>query len=929
MTKEGRSPGSLLEIFYAVIGGDSGMASVAMRLAGVGVPVFPMLEIGGQLTGVPIPGRQDEYFTLHDATEDPEKIERMFSIPRVGVAAHWKACDLVVVDVDRHNADKDGFATFEELVGHDAREDGTVVVTRRGVHLLRAIPPDGEFMWRSGVAAGIDLLGFTLVAAPPGWKRSYDWSVPLPGSLAGSIPELWPVLADLARVAPQQPRTPYVPTVRVPSDGGRYSFDDINHRATRDNYAAMFGVDIPSRGNFPCPLDGHSHGGSAGGRSGQKEASVYEDEGILFFKCFGQHAGLGRMPFLHTANAVRGRDPKDTNAMQVRAEEWGAVLGAVRSVPAAPLVTQPERSSYGGSYDPPPPPPRTPDPSPSPPRPTEPTDEARGRPRPEPEERETEHGGGPPDEDKAEAPAGDAAAGSAEAGKAAVHVQELLDGAESWRVDPDDADENEPPWPELDASFWGRHAVYDDIRAEAIAAKVPPGAALGAVLAVRSGQMPPELRLAPYIEAWTPAEQHRLGASRGESLALFVTLVANPRVGKGLVTKFALDRMPRFPVMEEFPVSRTPSSGEGLLAVFLRGAAMPGGGMGTPPSNAIVVFEEAGLMQQISDRKGSTLKEWLKAVYSNSALRTDAGNAQYSRTVEWDAYSLGVIVNATIPKSRFLLDVSTGFGSRFLAFPVADRALSQMSFQDWRAAMRDYVEKATTRRRTGPLRLPEGLVLNPSDGVKEQIHNMHVVRYNGGGVPGISGDPLVRHKVAGLLGSLKAQWDGTPWLGASESDWNDASEVVGYCESVLRAVEKASSIHQFDETRETGLRLGQEDIARRLAREEIVRQLQRAAATMTRKAQAKAPVGITRSELARAPNSRDATSLRSVYGQRWVSRALRLAQDAQWLVPSGAGKRWVPGPVSPPPRGKPGRRPAGAAGGVQTALPLQPETVSG
>ncbi|WP_143735652.1 DUF3987 domain-containing protein [Microbulbifer mangrovi] len=179
----------------------SSLVSSALEYAAQGFPVLPLHSISEEghctCTENPCrnkPGKHPRTKNgLHNATIDPEKIKRWWSMwPNANIGLLPNA---LVVDVDNQEA----FSKLLEKHGTTMPHCPTVR-TGKGFHLYFANPEAGKVKSTGGIAGCFDVRGNTSYAvAPPSMHISgkvYEWLIPLTGTLPQAPQWLLREIAD-------------------------------------------------------------------------------------------------------------------------------------------------------------------------------------------------------------------------------------------------------------------------------------------------------------------------------------------------------------------------------------------------------------------------------------------------------------------------------------------------------------------------------------------------------------------------------------------------------------------------------------------------------------------------------------------------------------------------------------------------------------
>lgn len=165
------------------------MLSEALRLASLGLHVFPIIEGGKTPAGNLVPRGQN------DATTDPDVITQWWTArPGANVGIACEPSGLYVVDIDCKPNGPDGYASWAALIAKHGDVPATYRVrTWSGGEHVYFRSPEGEALTNtsSKMAPGIDTRGNGYVVAPPSLVEGsayvaiegppITWLAPLPG----------------------------------------------------------------------------------------------------------------------------------------------------------------------------------------------------------------------------------------------------------------------------------------------------------------------------------------------------------------------------------------------------------------------------------------------------------------------------------------------------------------------------------------------------------------------------------------------------------------------------------------------------------------------------------------------------------------------------------------------------------------------------
>lgn len=180
------------------------MLTEALRLASLGLYVFPIIEGGKTPAGNLVPRGQN------DATTDPGAIEAWWTArPAANVGIACEPSGLYVVDLDRKPGGPDGYASWAALIAEhgDVPETYRVHTWSGGEHLYFRAPAELLTNTSSKMGPGVDTRGNGYVVAPPSAVEGSPY-VPLDGP---PITWLAPLPAWIEQLCRKQ--TPAAPIV--------------------------------------------------------------------------------------------------------------------------------------------------------------------------------------------------------------------------------------------------------------------------------------------------------------------------------------------------------------------------------------------------------------------------------------------------------------------------------------------------------------------------------------------------------------------------------------------------------------------------------------------------------------------------------------------------------------------------------------------
>ncbi|MGF6920742.1 AAA family ATPase [Paraburkholderia sp. 40] len=192
------------------------MLDHALAYAARGMHVLPLEPKGKAPLGRLVPNGKN------DATCDPEIIKRWWgAVPDANIGISFAPSGLVVVDIDRHEGQANGFDTLSELEAEYGPLNSPVVVTSGGggEHRYYRTPVGAHLPGKA--ARGVDLLHKGYGVVPPSIHPNgmpYSW---MPGCSLFDAPEI-PVLPEWVYARRPEPKSaPKADSDRLPDEVAR------------------------------------------------------------------------------------------------------------------------------------------------------------------------------------------------------------------------------------------------------------------------------------------------------------------------------------------------------------------------------------------------------------------------------------------------------------------------------------------------------------------------------------------------------------------------------------------------------------------------------------------------------------------------------------------------------------------------------------
>jgi hypothetical protein len=319
-----------------------------------------------------------------------------------------------------------------------------------------------------------------------------------------------------------------------------------------------------------------------------------------------------------------------------------------------------------------------------------------------------------------------------------------------------------PALPVLPEEFWSARESFQQIRR-------------GAWSRNRSGDVALHVALARL----SALASHRLRLDTGVgdlavALNYFTALVSHSGGGKSSGKAVASRLLPTPPTLYvELRDDQPLGSGEGLAESFYGVEEEHDPGTGkligktrkVVRNNSFFYCDEGQIMQDLQQRKGSTLGPQLRSAWSGTALGQANASEDRYRYVPAGSYSLGLVVGFQYKTVQHLLaDADGGTPQRFTYVSATDPNIPD-ELIDWPGPLR--LDMATLYPHEHTLFGIPGVVLKEIRGT-DTARNRGQVEYD----PLDSHEPLMRIKLAALLGLLENRQDLTT------EDWKLAQVII-------------------------------------------------------------------------------------------------------------------------------------------------------
>ncbi len=398
------------------------------------------------------------------------------------------------------------------------------------------------------------------------------------------------------------------------------------------------------------------------------------------------------------------------------------------------------------------------------------------------------------------------------------------------------------------------------IRQLARAQMVSPFALLAAMVAIANAGTDPNLCIPDFIN------------SRA-SLNTGIVLVSQSGGGKSGALRLAETTLENW-VRTQGIHFLDPSSGEGILALFLSGKK-EGGGNEQTRTKVVSTFDEIARIGAQADRSGATFMANLRTALTGGRLSTHSGDISRQRHLPPESYRWCLLLAAQPRTAEILLnptEADSGTPQRFLWVPAFDSKANKN-------APRPGTENPFLK-----LKLPvHGPTIQYPDRVREEVRTIYEARQKGEGNALDSHATLTRLKVAAGIAILH----GTTTV--SEEIW-DLSKVLMKISDDTRAwTQKQISEHKMVEVKSQG----KNNAVREIAADQT--HLERATLIVTRYMH-KHPESVSR---------RDLFSACGRYKRDWGDEAIEAAIAAGYIRAEEAetnGKtvtRYFPGKTKP------------------------------
>lgn len=209
-------------------------------------------------------------------------------------------------------------------------------------------------------------------------------------------------------------------------------------------------------------------------------------------------------------------------------------------------------------------------------------------------------------------------------------------------------------------NIWDSTPELAHIRDMAHARIMAPAAVLGAVLAYRIAEVPPNIQLPPIV-------------GEPQSLNLFCALSGESGDGKSASETLARELLGTLGV----PWTPVVASGEKLAGMFATPNQKSPGGIRFTRRAAVLCYDEVTALASMAQRSGSTLFSWILSAWPGKPLGAATQNRDRCHPIPAHSYRLCLLVGVQPQNARELLaKEADGLPQRFLWVPTIDPALA-------------------------------------------------------------------------------------------------------------------------------------------------------------------------------------------------------------------------------------------------------------
>jgi hypothetical protein len=323
--------------------------------------------------------------------------------------------------------------------------------------------------------------------------------------------------------------------------------------------------------------------------------------------------------------------------------------------------------------------------------------------------------------------------------------------------------------PVLPEEFWRARPVFGHIRRAAYSRLIAADGVLGVVLA--------RVAVATDYRVVLPATVGRVG-----SLNVLVVLASPSGAGKGAATDTAADLVPFVDNGDHKIRETSAGSGEGMVKQFFSRIDVsddpkkPKFEWRQTHQGVLVRADEGSLLAGLTERRGQTTLEMLRAAWSGERLGGAYADADRGQQVSAHNYRLALVMGVQPELAEpIFADVIGGLPQRVLWLGVVDPNLPGLDkIIDWPGPIEWTPPTIDGRNLNGTVGGMRRCLIEIAPGVADPIRREHHARNSGND----EGDVLDTHanlsrlKVAALLGVLDGRLD------VNEEDWELAGIVM-------------------------------------------------------------------------------------------------------------------------------------------------------
>lgn len=315
------------------------------------------------------------------------------------------------------------------------------------------------------------------------------------------------------------------------------------------------------------------------------------------------------------------------------------------------------------------------------------------------------------------------------------------------------------------ADFWDEAPELAHIRDAAHSRVMAPAAVLGAVLAYRLAEVPPNIQLPPIV-------------GDPQSLNLFCALYGAAGDGKSATETIGRELLGTSGV-RWCPVV---ASGEKLAGLFARPDKESASGITFIRRSAVLFYDEVTALAGMAGRSGSTLLSWLLSAWSGRPLGAATQDRERSHPIPGHSYRLCLLVGVQGRNAHLIIDhEGSGLPQRFLWLPTVDPVLGEKPDDDdidgYPAIepIPGLVDIPRPELADDPLRLDSRRYVEVCATARREIRSLRRAKHRGDVTGSDAHRALLREKVAAGLSLLRP---GVDMPVVDEAAWTLAGRVL-------------------------------------------------------------------------------------------------------------------------------------------------------